>query len=291
MPRSDGTSAAFEPIKRREFSELDRAQVQDRVAHAVETDPQPFFDRYRNFEESFGGHYVSADLFKETFDAYRASNAARNRYNSPTHNSAAVLAARQLQNSVHGLNGNNIERGRRNSRRTAKTKHSCNLNAATTRTLVYELEYRNLGRHPPHNRNRADRVLGASLDKAVAVRHVNEHVSRSIVKADHVQLLEQQAAPLIEHGLTVFQIARHLDRANLAAGDAGIAGIFRESQPSLDATRDRATDMTGHTFHLGIIEAIDDDPVVGPQPAESRADLAGRAPFGSVPYPEYAYQQ
>jgi hypothetical protein len=90
----------LEPIRRRVFDEPDRARVQESVAHAVETDPERFIERYRCFEQSLGGRYVSADLFKETFDIYNASNAARNRYNACVHNAAAVLASEYLRRAI-----------------------------------------------------------------------------------------------------------------------------------------------------------------------------------------------
>jgi len=62
-----------ETIQRREFSDPDRAAVQESVARAVENDPDRFIDRYLSMEQSLGGRYVSADLLKETFDAYGAS--------------------------------------------------------------------------------------------------------------------------------------------------------------------------------------------------------------------------
>jgi hypothetical protein len=37
---------ALEPIRRRAFSEPDRADAQERVADAVETGGDPFLDRY-----------------------------------------------------------------------------------------------------------------------------------------------------------------------------------------------------------------------------------------------------
>ncbi len=87
----------LEPIRRREFSDPDRAQVQERVAHAVETGADSFLDRYARLEQSHGGRYISADLFKETFEPYSRSKETRNRYNTPVHNAAAVLASEQLR--------------------------------------------------------------------------------------------------------------------------------------------------------------------------------------------------
>jgi hypothetical protein len=91
----------LEPIHRRVFDEPDRAKVQESVARAVEADPDHFIERYRRFERSLGARYVSADLFKETFETYNASNATRNRYNACVHNAAAVLASEYLRRAIH----------------------------------------------------------------------------------------------------------------------------------------------------------------------------------------------
>ena len=91
---------ALESIRRREYPEADRNAVQERVANAVEADPEPFFARYRELPQSFGGRYVCSDLFKETFPEFSASNEARGRYNNPLHNSAAVLASEQFHRLV-----------------------------------------------------------------------------------------------------------------------------------------------------------------------------------------------
>jgi hypothetical protein len=80
-------------IQRKTFSQADRQQVQDNAIDAVAADPELFIDAYRLDARSFGGRYVAADLFKETFPAFRASKEARNRYNTPVHNTAAVLSA------------------------------------------------------------------------------------------------------------------------------------------------------------------------------------------------------
>jgi hypothetical protein len=56
----------LETIQRRQFSDPDRAAVQEAVARTVEKDPDRFIDRYLSMEQSLGGRYVSADLFKQT---------------------------------------------------------------------------------------------------------------------------------------------------------------------------------------------------------------------------------
>ena len=91
---------ALESIRRQRYPEADRNEVQERVAQAIEADPEPFFTRYQALAQSFGGRYVCSDLFKETFPEFSASNEARGRYNNPLHNSAAVLASEQFSRRV-----------------------------------------------------------------------------------------------------------------------------------------------------------------------------------------------
>ena len=90
----------IEGILRRSYPEPDRAEVQERIAKAIENDPEPFFARYLADPQSFEGRYVCSDLFKETFPEFAASNEARGRYNNPVHNSAAVLASEQFRRMV-----------------------------------------------------------------------------------------------------------------------------------------------------------------------------------------------
>jgi hypothetical protein len=91
----------LETIQRRQFNDPDRAAVQETVARAVEKDPDRFIDQYLSMEQSLGGHYVSADLFKEIFEEYGASKYSRNRYNAPVHDSAAVLASEYLRRLIN----------------------------------------------------------------------------------------------------------------------------------------------------------------------------------------------
>jgi Zeta toxin len=90
----------LEPIVRREFSQRDREQAQERVAQEVEHSPELFLARYVKDPRSLGGRYVNSDLMKEMFEVYRASRESRNRYNTPVHNAAAVLASEQYRRSV-----------------------------------------------------------------------------------------------------------------------------------------------------------------------------------------------
>jgi dephospho-CoA kinase len=90
----------LEPIKRVGFSPQDRQDVENMVIETVECDPEPFFRAYISDGRSFDGRYISADLFKELFPPFQASNESRNRYNAPVHNAAAVLAAEQFRRVV-----------------------------------------------------------------------------------------------------------------------------------------------------------------------------------------------
>ena len=91
---------ALEGVSRRSYPESDRNEVQERIAAAIEADPEPFFARYLAHRQSFEGRYVCSDLFKETFPEFSASPEARARYNNPVHNSAAVLASEQFRRSI-----------------------------------------------------------------------------------------------------------------------------------------------------------------------------------------------
>ena len=90
----------MEPIKRQTFEQPDRQAVQDAVIEAVQTNPEQFLRTYVADERSYGGRYISADLFKEKFAQFDESKETRNRYNTPVHNAAAVLASEQYRRAV-----------------------------------------------------------------------------------------------------------------------------------------------------------------------------------------------
>lgn len=90
----------MEPIARRPFAQVERAQVQERYASAAERDPDAFFRSYAADPRSFAGRYVAADLFKEQFADYRASRDNRYLFNTPLHNTAAVLASEWLRRVI-----------------------------------------------------------------------------------------------------------------------------------------------------------------------------------------------
>jgi fido (protein-threonine AMPylation protein) len=90
----------LEPIRLNHYPQADRQAVQIDTVNAVQADPQRFIDKYKADPRSFDGRYVAADLFKETFDAFASSKEAKDRYNGPVHNSAAVLASELFRQNL-----------------------------------------------------------------------------------------------------------------------------------------------------------------------------------------------
>jgi hypothetical protein len=86
-----------ELIATRSLDGEDRMRVQDAAIASAQSNPDVHLAEYVAHPDSFSGRYVSADLMKETFAAYRETPEARNRYNAAVHNSAAVLASEQLR--------------------------------------------------------------------------------------------------------------------------------------------------------------------------------------------------
>lgn len=80
----------------KKFDDPQRTKVHDEVVDAVKKNPDEFINRYVELKASFGGRYVAADLFKETFEQYGASRESRNYYNNVVHNPAAVLSSEQF---------------------------------------------------------------------------------------------------------------------------------------------------------------------------------------------------
>lgn len=94
------TSVMTPTIHLRHFEEADRMAVAIAATQAVAANPTPFLECYAADPRSFGGRYIAADLFKETFTAYADSPATRNRYNTPVHNAAAVLSSMQVDLAI-----------------------------------------------------------------------------------------------------------------------------------------------------------------------------------------------
>src|SRR3569833_138160 len=139
---------------------------------------------------------------------------------------------------------------------------------------------------PAHDGDRADGVLRTAFDDAVAVGDIHEHIALLVVEPDDVEALENEAAALLEYRLTVLQVCVYLDWTYLAAGYAGVTGVFRQSQLAFDPAGDRPADVACHSFDLGVFEAVDDDPVVGADPAEIGAHLACSAAPRPQPQPQ-----
>ncbi len=96
----------MEDIKLREFKEADRQQVQLDVVQAVQLNPRLFQEKYLADHRAFEGRYVCADLYKEVFPQYAASNDTRMRYNAVVHNAAAVLSSQLFRdNLAEGVRG------------------------------------------------------------------------------------------------------------------------------------------------------------------------------------------
>ena len=87
----------LEPIRRVAFGDSVRAEVQEQITRGVEANPEVFLARFRQLPQSLDGRFISADTMKETFPQYAESPAARNLFNAPAHNAAAVLASEQLR--------------------------------------------------------------------------------------------------------------------------------------------------------------------------------------------------
>jgi hypothetical protein len=90
----------MEHIRRIGFAQDDRNRVEAEAIKAVTHSAGWYFESYKRDPRSFEGRYACADLFKEQFEAYRASLDTRARYNAPLHNAAAVLASEQLRRVV-----------------------------------------------------------------------------------------------------------------------------------------------------------------------------------------------
>ena len=84
---------ALEPIKRLVFSDPDKMRVQSEAAASAESFTERHIARYRGLDGAFGGRYIAADLFKETFADYATGREGRAKYNVAVHNASAVLSA------------------------------------------------------------------------------------------------------------------------------------------------------------------------------------------------------
>ncbi len=90
---------------------------------------------------------------------------------------------------------------------------------------------------------------------------------------------------LVKDPLAVLELPEDADRSDLAAGDAGVTRVFRDTDGAFNASRLRPGDVAGHTLDLGVVEAIDHDFVVGTEPTKIRADRTGRPAVGTAEDP------
>lgn len=58
----------------------------------AENNTEKYLEKYKSLIESNNGHYINADLMKETFSVFSVSPINRKKYNLTIHNSAAVLS-------------------------------------------------------------------------------------------------------------------------------------------------------------------------------------------------------
>jgi hypothetical protein len=146
---------------------------------------------------------------------------------------------------------------------------------------------------PAHNRNRADAVLWAAFDDPVAVGHIDQHVALLVEEAHDLKRLEDEAAPLVEDTLAILDFALDLDRADLTARDAGVAGVLGNAESALHPTSLGSADVASDAVDFGIVKTIDDDLVMGAQEPKLCADGAGGAALGPAddPHTEDSHDQ
>jgi hypothetical protein len=88
-------------------------------------------------------------------------------------------------------------------------------------------------------------ALWAAFDKTIAVGHIDQHVTLTVEETNNLQRLENQA--------------------DLAARDAGVAGVLGHPKGALHSSRLRSGDVAGDTLDFGIVEIVDHDLVIRPK--------------------------
>ncbi|MGD9887884.1 MAG: zeta toxin family protein [Halothiobacillaceae bacterium] len=166
----------LEPIQIIDYSDPERMRVQKSVADAVQHNPAYFIDRYKDDPRAFGGRYVSADLFKETFDDFNASPESRNYFNSPVHNSAAVLSAalfRENLNNPLAPEQNNVIflTGIPGAGKTTSILETGDLGSSVR--MVFEGQLSN----PKTSIEKIQQVLDAGMKPEIIVVHANPEVA------------------------------------------------------------------------------------------------------------------
>src|SRR5205823_7139377 len=101
------------------------------------------------------------------------------------------------------------------------------------------------------------------------------------------------AAPLVENALAIRDFALDLDRADLTARDAGVAGVLGHAESALHSSRLSSADVAGYAVNFGVVKTVDDDLVIGAQQPKLRADRAGGAALraGEDPHAKQDHDQ
>ena len=136
-----------------------------------------------------------------------------------------------------------------------------------------------------HDRHAADAVAGAAYDDPVAVGHIDQYVPLLVEEAHDLKCLEQQAAPLVEDTLAILDFPLDLDRTDLTARDAGVAGVFGHAKSALHPSGLGSADVAGDAVNFGVVKTVDDDLVVGAREPKLCADGAGGATLGPADDP------
>jgi hypothetical protein len=100
MQHFQSGAPGLDPIWKVNFEDVDRMSVQAGAIAAVQKDPTVFYKRFIALPQALGGRFISADTFKETFEAYSGHRDRRRRYNGPLHNTCAVLASAWLRETL-----------------------------------------------------------------------------------------------------------------------------------------------------------------------------------------------
>ena len=98
-----------------------------------------------------------------------------------------------------------------------------------------------------------------------------------VEKAHDLQCLEDEAASLVKDALAVLDFALDLDRTDLAACDAGVAGVLGHTESALHASSLGSADVAGDAIDFGVVKTVYDDLVIRPQQPKLCVDGAGSA--------------
>src|SRR5690606_22398083 len=144
-------------------------------------------------------------------------------------------------------------------------------------TLKYRLASKNgrlLRNRPRQDRERRYDIPQTAYDDAVAEDQINQHNASRVEEAHELHGFEDQRGALLEHHLAVLQLFIDANRPYLTTGDGSFSSIFGQPQPALDASRLGAREITGHPIDFRVIERLDHDLVIWPEPLEYRIDGA-----------------